>query len=79
MKAPRAKAAPKAKTEPKTEAKTAAHAPEGRRAAPALDDESDEEQMSKGDLETAILEFLVSRKTQQQTRRRQLWSQLAGL
>jgi len=73
MKAPRAKAAPRAKTQ----AKAAARAPEGRRAAP--DDESDEEQMTKGDLETAILEFLVSRKTQQQTRRRQLWSQLAGL
>ena len=31
------------------------------------------------DLETTLLEYLVNRRQSQQDRRRQLWSQLAGL
>ena len=38
-----------------------------------------DEHLSPGDLETAILEFLVNRRQSQHDRRRQLWSQLAGL
>ena len=38
-----------------------------------------DEHLSRGDLETAILEFLVNRRQSQHDRRRQLWSQLAGL
>ena len=39
----------------------------------------EDEPMSQQDLETEILHFLVQRRSQQQDRRRQLWSQLAGL
>ena len=47
---------------------------------PAPPSSSDEEEpMSQADLETEILHYLVQRKSQQQDRRRQLWSQLAGL
>ena len=65
--------APKARA--KAVPKRAATAP-----APAPPPSSDEEEpMSQADLETEILHYLVQRKTQQQDRRRQLWSQLAGL
>ena len=43
------------------------------------EEESPHSQMSRSGLETAILEFLVSRNAQQQERRQQLWSRLAGL
>ena len=62
------------KAAPKPRAKRAA-AP----AAPPPSESSDEEPFSQNDLATEILSFLVQRKTQQQDRRRQLWSQLAGL
>ena len=68
-----AKVAPKARA--KAVPKRAATAP-----APAPPSSSDEEEpMSQADLETEILHYLVQRKTQQQYRRRQLWTQLAGL
>ena len=68
-----AKVAPKARA--KAVPKRAATAP-----APAPPSSSDEEEpLSQADLETEILHYLVQRKTQQQDRRRQLWSQLAGL
>ena len=68
-----AKAAPKARA--KAVPKRAATAP-----APAPPPSSDEEEpMSQADLETEILHYLVQRRSQQQDRRRQLWSQLAGL
>ena len=47
--------------------------------APPPSESSDEELFARADLESEILQFLVQRKTQQQDRRRQLWSQLAGL
>ena len=62
------------KAAPKPRAKRAA-AP----VAPPPPESSDEEPFSQNDLETEILSFLVQRKTQQQDRRRQLWTQLAGL
>ena len=59
----------------KAVAKRAATAP-----VPAPPSSSDEEEpMSQADLETEILHYLVQMKSQQQDRRRQLWSQLAGL
>ena len=60
----------------------AAPKPRAKRAAAPVappPESSDEEPFSQNDLETEILSFLVQRKTQQQDRRRQLWSQLAGL
>ena len=67
-KAPKARA----KAVPKRAATTPAPAP------PSSSDE--EEPMSQSHLETAILNYLVQRtRSQQQDRRRQLWSQLAGL
>ena len=47
--------------------------------APPLSSSDEKEPMSQADLETEILNYLVQRKTHQQDRRRQLWSQLAGL
>ena len=70
-----AKVAPKARA--KAVPKRAATAP-----APAPPSSSDEEEppMTQSHLETAILNYLVQRRmSQQQDRRRQLWSQLAGL
>ena len=76
------------RTDPATPAKVAAPKPRAKpvakRAAtapvPAPPSSSDEEEpMSQADLETEIIHYLVQRKTQQQNRRRQLWSQLAGL
>ena len=68
-----AKVAPKARA--KAVPKRAATAP-----APAPPSSSDEEEpLSQADLETEILHYLVQRRSQQQDRRRQLWSQLAGL
>ena len=69
-----AKVAPKARA--KAAPKKAATAPVPAAPPPSS---SDEEPMSHADLETEILNFLVQRKSQQQDRRRQLWSQLAGL
>ena len=40
---------------------------------------SDEEEPMSQDIETEILNYLVNRKSEQQARRRALWSQLAGL
>ena len=68
-----AKAAAKPRAKPV--AKRAATAP-----VPAPVSSSDEEEpISHADLETEILHYLAQRKSQQQDRRRQLWSQLAGL
>ena len=69
-----AKVAPKARA--KAAPKKAATAPVPAAPPPSS---SDEEPMSHADLETEILNYLVQRKSQQQDRRRQLWSQLAGL
>ena len=69
-----AKVAPKARA--KAAPKKAATAPVPAAPPPSS---SDEEPMSHADLETEIVNYLVQRKLQQQDRRRQLWSQLAGL
>ena len=63
---------PRAKAVPKRAATAPVPAPP-----PSSSDE--EEPISQADLETEILHYLVQRKTQQQGRRRALWSQLAGL
>ena len=67
-------AAPKPRAKPV--AKRAATTPVP---APPPSSSDEEEPMSHADLETEILHYLVQRKSQQQDRRRQLWSQLAGL
>ena len=85
---PKAKAEPKAapglpKAKPAPKPK-----PRARKAPPPesdSDSSSDVEEtlknvyrhVAKPDMETAILEFLVNRKQSEQTRRRELWSQLA--
>ena len=74
---------PKAKPAPKPKAK-----PKARKPPPPSSDSdrsSDVEEtlknvyrhVAKPDMETAILEFLVNRKQSEQSRRRELWSQLA--
>ena len=68
-------AAPKPRAKPI--AKRAATAPVP---APPPSSSDEEEPISQDlDLETAIVNYLVQRKTVQQDRRRALWSQLAGL
>ena len=84
---------PKAKAEPKAapglpKAKPAPKPkPRARKAPPPESDDSSTDvedtlrnvyrHVAKPDMETAILEFLVNRKQSEQTRRRELWSQLA--
>ena len=49
---------------------------------PAVESSSEDEEdvaATRADLEDQILEYLVSRRSAQQSRRKQLWSQLAGL
>ena len=69
-------AAPKPRAKPvaKRAATTPVPAPP-----PSSSDEEELMPMSQADLETEIVNYLVQRKTQQQDRRRALWSQLAGL
>ena len=62
---------------PRARPKRAATAPVAEAAVTPPSEE--DEPMSQQDLETEILHFLVQRRSQQQDRRRQLWSQLAGL
>ena len=63
---------PKAPPKPRAKKAAASVAP------PPPSEPSDDEEPFY-DLETEILSFLVQRKTQQQDRRMQLWTQLAGL
>ena len=71
---------PKAKPAPKPRARKAPPPPESE-----SDSSSDVEEtlknvyrhVAKPSMETAILQFLVSRKQSEQTRRKELWSQLA--
>ena len=71
--------------DPATPAKAVAPKPRAKRAAtapvpaPPPSSSDEEEPISQADLETEIIHYLVQRKSQQQDRRRQLWSQLAGL
>lgn len=77
---PKAPGLPKAKPAPKPK-------PRARKAPPPESDDSSSDvedtlrnvyrHVAKPDMETAILEFLVNRKQSEQTRRRELWSQLA--
>ena len=46
---------------------------------PAVESSSEEDVATRADLEDQILEFLVARRSAQQSRRHALWSQLAGL
>ena len=77
---PKAPGLPKAKPAPKPKPRTRLPPPES-----DSDSSSDVEDtlrnvyrhVAKPDMETAILEFLVNRKQSEQTRRRELWSQLA--
>ena len=46
---------------------------------PPAPSEDEEEPLDKDDMETLLLDYLVRRKESQQTARRALWSQLAGL
>ena len=71
MKPPRARAKPAVGADIKSQA---APAPPPEPPSPDPD-----EHLSRGDLETAILEFLVNRRQSQHDKRRQLWSQRAGL
>ena len=46
---------------------------------PVVESSEEEDVATRADLEDQILEYLVSRRSAQQSRRKQLWSQLAGL
>ena len=43
------------------------------------DDDGDKTPLNRDDMETLLLDYLVKRKQSQQTQRRLMWSQLAGL
>ena len=84
---PKAKAEPKApglpKVRPAPKAKQRARKPPPPESSSESSSDVEEtlknvyKHVAKPDMETAILEFLVNRKQSEQTRRRELWSQLA--
>ena len=83
----RPKAAPKAAAPKAVEPKT----PKAKAAAPKRavrmkptgptmsSSDSDDEVLTRDDMETLLLDYLVKRKTSQQNARRNMWAQLAGL
>ena len=83
----RPKAAPKAAAPKAVEPKT----PKAKAAAPKRavrmkptgptmsSSDSDDEVLTRDDMETLLLDYLVKRKTSQQNARRTMWAQLAGL
>ena len=78
---------PKAKAEPKAFFPPNAPKPRAKKPKTPPDSSSDEEEVlrnvynhvSKPDMETAILQFLVNRRQSETTRRRELWSSLARM
>ena len=76
-----AKAAPK--TAPKTAAKAAPKAAPKRAKtrAPSVssDESSDDVALSRDDMDTLLMQYLLDRKTNQRDQRRAMWSQMAGL
>ena len=79
--APKKRGRPRTKPEPATPVvmKTRAKPSGADIKSKAAPEDDPDEHLSPGDRETAILEFLVNRRQSQHDRRRQLWSQLAGL
>ena len=73
-------AAPKA-AKPKAAAPKAAAPKKAVRMKPPtpISSSDDDEPLTRDDMETLLLEYLVKRKTSQQNARRSMWSQLAGL
>ena len=73
-------AAPKAAAPKAKEPKAAAPKKAVRMKPPSpISSEDDGEPLSRDDMETLLLDYLVKRKTSQQNARRNMWAQLAGL
>ena len=80
---PKAKAeAPKArapKAAPKTAAKAAPKRAKTRAPSVSSDESSDDVALSRDDMDTLLMQYLLDRKTNQRDQRRTMWSQMAGL
>ena len=78
---PKKRGRPKAAPKPKAAAPKAAVAKKAVRMKPPspISSEDNDEPLSRDDMETLLLDYLVKRKTSQQNARRNMWAQLAGL
>ena len=79
-KAPKARA-PKAvaKNAPKAAPKTAPKRAKTRAPSVSSDESSDDVALSRDDMDTLLMQYLLDRKTNQRGQRRTMWSQMAGL
>ena len=75
------KAAPKTapKAAPKTAPKAAPKRAKTRAPSVSSDESSDDAALSRDDMDTLLMQYLLDRKTNQRDQRRTMWSQMAGL
>ena len=74
--------APKArapKAAPETAAKAAPKRAKTRAPSVSSDESSDDVALSRDDMDTLLMQYLLDRKTNQRDQRRTMWSQMAGL
>ena len=75
------KAAPKtaAKNAPKAAPKTAPKRAKTRAPSVSSDESSDDVALSRDDMDTLLMQYMLDRKTNQRDQRRTMWRQMAGL